>query len=68
MQMLLVSHWTELDHMTECNCQGSWERWVSELSTLSTVLFLRDNEWINVRWESSSSLYRRMVCQEIIVS
>lgn len=68
MQMMLMSHWKALDHMTECNCQGDWERWVSELSTFSRVLFLRNNEWINVHWESSSSLYRQMMCQEIVMS
>lgn len=56
MQLLLKSYWAELDHMTECNCKDSWESWVSELSTLSRALFLRNNEWANAHWESSSSL------------
>lgn len=57
--LLLTSHGAELGHMMECNCKGSWERWVSELSTLSRVLYLRNNEWIGGHWESSNSPYHK---------
>lgn len=55
-QLLLTSHWLELDHMTEYNCKGIWERLLSQLRTLFRVLFLRNSKWIDEYWKSSTSL------------